>query len=437
MTYDGVQLGKKEKAPKSTKKQVIKTVQTLEDIARIVGQSPDFSRRLAELRVDYITATVIYFSKDENDKVGDLEKTFPRIFATFETLCSEIRGRKQLPQQLPKLTAPAATVMTVPGSPIKASSSIVDPAPISISDFQISADSVIAAEEISGNEEAKRALTEGAPTLALPHLRGMKHMYSGSVLLFGCPGTGKTLLASSVAKTGISFFSIDAAKILDKLMGGSERNIDKIFADADKFSPCVIFIDEIQSVGGIQPATAHEASRLLVTQLCICMSKYPKVFVIGATTVPWLLDPAIERRLISVHVRLPNNDAREHLFRAELNGVHHSCTDADFSQMANESDGFTGAIISQLVGVQARRAAFRIVEAQYFSWVIFEGRKGWMPAEDGTPADQVAMDKTIPPPLAINDILSAIEERKGRVKALKEDEAKYAAWGQVPFQETK
>ena len=157
----------------------------------------------------------------------------------------------------------------------------------SIKRFRIYSDDVQGADQISGNKAAKQAIEESITVpIRLPHLTTNKHMSCGGILLFGNPGTGKTMLAYSVAKEErVSFYSIDAASIVDRFVGASERNLANVFAVANHKAPSVIFIDEVHVLCKTQGAGNHEATQRLLGQLLICMTKYRKVLVIGATSL--------------------------------------------------------------------------------------------------------------------------------------------------------
>lgn len=119
------------------------------------------------------------------------------------------------------------------------------------------------------------------------------------ILMFGPPGTGKTLLARAVAnETGAFFFLINGPEIMSKMAGESESNLRKAFEEAEKNSPAIIFIDEIDSIAPKRDKTNGEVERRVVSQLLTLMDGLKaraNVVVIAATNRPNSIDPALRR----------------------------------------------------------------------------------------------------------------------------------------------
>lgn len=116
------------------------------------------------------------------------------------------------------------------------------------------------------------------------------------------PGTGKTFLAKACAteQKGGTFFSISASDLMSKYVGQSEKTLKALFQMARAEKPSIIFIDEIDSIAGERSSDENEVSRRVKTEFLIQMqgvgNDCKDVLVLGATNLPWALDPAVRRR---------------------------------------------------------------------------------------------------------------------------------------------
>ncbi len=148
------------------------------------------------------------------------------------------------------------------------------------------------------------------------------------VLLYGPPGTGKTLIAKAVAnESGANFFTINGPEIMSKFYGQSEENLRKVFEDAQKSSPSIIFLDEIDAIAPKRSEVHGEVERRVVSQMLTLMDGLQsrgKVIVIGATNIPDSLDPALRRpgrfdREIRIDV--PDADGRKEILQIHTRGM--------------------------------------------------------------------------------------------------------------------
>merc|ERR1719226_42018 len=174
------------------------------------------------------------------------------------------------------------------------------------------------------------------------------------VLLYGPPGTGKTLMARAVAnETGAFFFLINGPEIMSKLAGESESNLRKAFEEAEKNSPAIIFIDELDAIAPKRDKTNGEVERRIVSQLLTLMDGLKQrahVVVIGATNRPNSMDPALRRfgrfdREIDIGV--PDENGRLEIFRIHTRNMKLD-DDVDPEAVARDTHGFVGADMAAL-----------------------------------------------------------------------------------------
>merc|ERR1711881_107576 len=174
------------------------------------------------------------------------------------------------------------------------------------------------------------------------------------ILLFGPPGTGKTLMARAVAnETGAFFFLINGPEIMSKLAGESESNLRKAFEEAEKNSPAIIFIDEIDSIAPKRDKTNGEVERRVVSQLLTLMDGMKarsNVVVMAATNRPNSIDPALRRfgrfdRELDIGV--PDDNGRLEILRIHTKNMK-LCDDVKLEEIAANTHGFVGADLAQL-----------------------------------------------------------------------------------------
>ena len=174
------------------------------------------------------------------------------------------------------------------------------------------------------------------------------------ILLYGPPGSGKTLIARAVAnETGAFFFLINGPEIMSKLAGESESNLRKAFEEAEKNAPSIIFIDEIDSIAPKREKTNGEVERRIVSQLLTLMDGMKSrahVIVMGATNRPNSIDPALRRfgrfdREIDIGV--PDEVGRMEVLRIHTKNMK-LADDVDLEKISKETHGFVGADLAQL-----------------------------------------------------------------------------------------
>ena len=174
------------------------------------------------------------------------------------------------------------------------------------------------------------------------------------VLLHGPPGTGKTLIAKAVAnESGASFYTINGPEIMSKFYGQSEENLRKVFDEAQKNAPSIIFLDEIDAIAPKRSEVHGEVERRVVSQLLTLMDGLKgrgKVIVIGATNIPDLLDPALRRpgrfdREIRIDV--PDAAGRKEILQIHTRGMPINANLDDFYPGQKTDKGNVREIIIQ------------------------------------------------------------------------------------------
>merc|ERR1712216_556307 len=174
------------------------------------------------------------------------------------------------------------------------------------------------------------------------------------ILLYGPPGSGKTLIARAVAnETGAFFFLINGPEIMSKMAGESEDNLRKAFAEAEKNAPSIIFIDEIDSIAPKRDKVNGEVERRIVSQLLTLMDGLKArahVVVMAATNRPNSIDPALRRfgrfdREVGIGV--PDETGRMEVLRIHTKNMK-LAEDVDLEQVARETHGFVGADLAAL-----------------------------------------------------------------------------------------
>ncbi len=185
------------------------------------------------------------------------------------------------------------------------------------------------------------------------------------ILLFGPPGTGKTMLMRALSRElKYNFIEVKCSQILSQWYGESEKNVVEVFTNARKTAPTVLFFDEIDAIGKKREAAGtDEVTPRVLTALLQEMDGAVKsksnVIVIGATNVPNKLDPALLRpgrfdKIIYMH--LPDVEGREQIFRVSAKGIP-LADDIDYDVLARKTNRFSGADIKNVVTEAKRLAA--------------------------------------------------------------------------------
>eukprot|EP00294_Goniomonas_avonlea_P008107 CAMPEP_0114562350 /NCGR_PEP_ID=MMETSP0114-20121206/12482_1 /TAXON_ID=31324 /ORGANISM="Goniomonas sp, Strain m" /LENGTH=698 /DNA_ID=CAMNT_0001748029 /DNA_START=83 /DNA_END=2179 /DNA_ORIENTATION=+ len=227
-------------------------------------------------------------------------------------------------------------------------------------------------DDIASLEDAKRLLKEAVvlPMMFPELFTGIRQPWKG-VLLFGPPGTGKTMLAKAVASQAqTTFFNVSAATLTSKMHGESEKMVRTLFSMARHYAPSTVFFDEIDSLmcsrGGHQE---HDATRRLKSEMLSQMDGIAShvnpnglVMVLATTNTPWDLDDALRRRLEKrIYIPLPDVHARQELFKLYLKTV--TCSGVVIEDLARRSEGYSGADIYLLCREASMAPMRRVVAA--------------------------------------------------------------------------
>lgn len=244
-------------------------------------------------------------------------------------------------------------------------------------------------EDVGGLDDAQMRLKEGVelPLKEPEAFRRLGIRPAKGFLLYGPPGTGKTLLAKAVAREAeANFIATKSSDLLSKWYGESEQQIARLFARARQVAPCVLFIDELDSLvpargGGMGEPQATERVVNTILAEMDGLEELQSVIVIGATNRPSLIDPALLRpgRFDElIYVGVPDQAGRERILRIQTEKMP-LADDVDIAALAARTLRFTGADLEDVVrraGLVALREslASRSVTMAHFDAALKESR---------------------------------------------------------------
>jgi cell division protease FtsH len=224
-------------------------------------------------------------------------------------------------------------------------------------------------DDVAGIDEAKRELTEIVDFLRNPERYGrLGGRIPHGVLLFGQPGTGKTLLARAVAgEAHAAFFSISASEFIEAIVGVGAARVRDLFAKAKEAAPSIIFIDELDAIGrsrsgSVSVTGANDEREQTLDQILSELDGFEPaeaVIVLAATNRPEILDPALlrpgrfDRR---VAVQPPDRDGRRKILEVHTRSIPLD-DDVDLAALASTTPGMVGADLANLANEAALRAA--------------------------------------------------------------------------------
>ena len=261
--------------------------------------------------------------------------------------------------------------------------------------------------DIIGMKEMKQTLYE---IIVVPQIRpdlftGIRKPQRG-ILLFGPPGTGKTMIAKAIAsECGSTFFNISASSLTSKWVGESEKTVKSLFKIAYKKVPSIIFIDEIDSILSKRSESENEASKRLKTEFLIQFdglgsNTNARLLVIAATNRPMDLDEALLRRLPKrVYCGPLDEDGRFEFIKKVINRVKTNLSDDDIREIAKKTNDYSNSDLMEL----CREAAYQ-------------------PVRELTNEEIMELDEFRP--LVKQDLLNAVDKIRGTLSKKVRDELK-------------
>lgn len=190
----------------------------------------------------------------------------------------------------------------------------------------------------------------------------------GGILLYGPPGCGKTYIAKATAgQINAKFINIGLNDILDMWLGNSEKNLHEYFELARANTPCVLFFDEIDALGGKRTAHSNSAGKNVINQFLSELdgieSNNDGILIIGATNAPWDLDPAFKRpgrfdRLIFVPP--PDETSKQEILKLKIKDKPHE--NIDYQSLASKTKDYSGADIDAIIDIAIEEVLTKAME---------------------------------------------------------------------------
>ena len=261
--------------------------------------------------------------------------------------------------------------------------------------------------DIIGMQEMKQTLYEiiVVPTIRPDLFTGIRKPQRG-ILLFGPPGTGKTMIAKAIAtECKCTFFNISASSLTSKWVGESEKTVKSLFKVAYKKVPSIIFIDEIDSILSKRSGSENEATKRLKTEFLIQFdglgsNTNARLLVIAATNRPMDLDEALLRRLPKrVYCGPLDENGRFEFIKKVINRVKTQLSDDDIREIAKSTNDYSNSDLMEL----CREAAYQ-------------------------PVRELSMEEILKikefRPLVKEDLLKAVQKIRGTLSQKVKDELK-------------
>lgn len=321
---------------------------TIEAYKSFYQQAKDFyaagdipAAREAFLRAAELANQISVGAKSYDVKM-EYHKLAAKILDFVKTGCS---GKKPV-------TSAAGTENDLPKAEEKPSFTPVQPS---------GASDKITFADVAGLEDVKEQITfKVLSPMQKPELAEKYHIRAGGkILLYGPPGTGKTFIARAIAgEVDAEFFAVNCQDLISKYMGDSSKQLDSLFAEAEKHEKAIIFFDEFDSVaskrgdgtGGVDAEMARFVATFLTKVDGFKPTANKMLLLIAATNRPWALDSAMLRggRFdTQIYVGVPDQAAREFLVNRALGGIARE-DDVDLSKLAWALEGYGGGDVTAI-----------------------------------------------------------------------------------------
>ena len=321
---------------------------TIEAYKSFYQQAKDFyaagdipAAREAFLRAAELANQISVGAKSYDVKM-EYHKLAAKILDFVKTGCS---GKKPV-------TSAAGTENDLPKAEEKPSFTPVQPS---------GASDKITFADVAGLEDVKEQITfKVLSPMQKPELAEKYHIRAGGkILLYGPPGTGKTFIARAIAgEVDAEFFAVNCQDLISKYMGDSSKQLDSLFAEAEKYEKAIIFFDEFDSVaskrgdgtGGVDAEMARFVATFLTKVDGFKPTANKMLLLIAATNRPWALDSAMLRggRFdTQIYVGVPDLAAREFLVNRALGGIAKE-EDVDLSKLAWALEGYGGGDVTAI-----------------------------------------------------------------------------------------
>ncbi len=229
-------------------------------------------------------------------------------------------------------------------------------------------------KEVVGMEDLKKELfTKIIYPLKFPDLAKEFNINAGGgLLLYGPPGNGKTFIVRALAReVSMNFIYVNPSSLFSQWFGNFEKNINSLFRAAKLLSPSILFFDELDSLFPSRDQSTSDASRRGVSQFLNEMGGFrddpsKPVLILGATNVPWQLDPAVTRpgrfdRLI--YIPPPDKVSRAEIVRQYMSKVSRK-GEIDFDKIGEMTEGYSAADMEYLCKYSSQRAFMKSVEGK-------------------------------------------------------------------------